>query len=186
MKKILAALLMIFISAQSFAALISIENIEITLPDSWKPQKSKQKKLLVLAGIASAKSDIFVMESQTSKTDDSQGQEDEKISIVFGDDSQYLSPVVNVYKVAAKGISAIDYKAAQAMTFRVLHGGRVLESKDNYIVVSYPDGMNNIRQMEHYFVKDDILYAVLFAAEEKKFDGYRFVFEQIIKSFKIK
>lgn len=186
MRKLLIAFLSILISAPSFGALVSIENIEITLPDTWKIQQSRQKNPILIAGIPSAKSAVFVMESQNSKTQDSQNQEDQKITILFGDNLQYLNPVINIYKVPAKGISAIDYKAAQAMTFRVQYGGRVLESKDNYIVVSYPDGMSNIRQMEYYFVKDDILYAVLFATSENRFDGYRSTFDQIVKSLKIK
>jgi hypothetical protein len=171
---------------------VSVENVELWLPSNWKVKTSQlsSASLLLVAGIPTQPLDLFVMQSQ-NKTKDADVKKhnpnrprDFTLKADFDDGN--LNPILNVYKIQSLGKSDKDYMAAETLSFRVKAGSKVLESKDNYIVVSYQDGMRDIKQVEYFYIKDDMLYVLLFAASQKTFDGFRHLFDQINQSLKIK
>jgi hypothetical protein len=191
MKKIFLVLVTVmFISASVYADNVTIGNIEINIPKDWKVKTKdlKSKNLILVAGHAATRPDIFVMDSQRPRiaTDDNKSFTEKEVTVTMDFDGQYLDPIINIYKIAANGKTVEDYRAAETMTLRIQTGGKVVESKDNFIVATYPDGINDVKQIEYLYVVGDNLYIVLFASNIKNFDGYRLLFNDINTSFKIK
>jgi hypothetical protein len=191
MKKLFLILIsLVLISVDIYAVDISVQNVELNLSKDWTitTKDIKTKDLILIAGLPSVRTNLFVMASQKPKLAPDLDNEyaGREATISLSVDDIYFNPIIHIYKIAADGKTVDDYKAAEIMTLRVRSGGKVLESKDNFLVATYPDGMDNIKQIEYFYVIDDFLYILLAASTQQKFDGYRQLFDEINKSLKIK
>ncbi|MDR2772179.1 MAG: hypothetical protein LBB93_01770 [Elusimicrobiota bacterium] len=177
------AALLFFLTSSAFA--LTAQNVEITLPPNWKTKTPNpdNPSIILIAGIPAANADLFVMDAPPQKPSKPQRRVF-SIKAEFGNDD--INPIVNIYKMDADGQGVDEFIAAQTLNYRVQANAKVWETKDNYILASYQDGIRTIKQLEFFYVKDDKLYVLIFAARQSTFDNHRHIFDQINKSLKIK
>ncbi|MDR2709325.1 MAG: hypothetical protein LBC07_05060 [Elusimicrobiota bacterium] len=191
MKRLFCIVLVLFFFSAAHALDIFMNNVSLQVPDDWIARQIPQNSpgVVVIAGTPTGRSDIFYTEQIVSNPAPiplagPDGLIDYQTAVVIFGEGILLNPVLNIFKMSADGKSVNDFKVAETMSMRVKTGGKILETKDNYFIAQYQDGMTDKTRLEYLYINNNVLYIVLFECSKNKFSTYRKVFEDINNSIK--